>query len=464
MGKGKTTALIKNCNHSMYGKDSNRRFIIAVTLKTEIERIRNEVKCKTQNINGHKLEDLKKQIKNGENIVCTHSLFNMFDNEVVELIKNSSYAYDLYHDEQPITYTGTFGGTWKGNFSGKASGKTKVERAWNEELLARIGKDEIYSLFKAGILVRKNPWLDAKESFSEDVVRSREIILNQEYAFEKSKNVFQALYDFIKTHTLYGYGENESKDGETPTVLLSFTKIDLFNAFNEVWILSYLLKDSILDNYLKLSSVNQEDIKYYHVENNEFIFGYKFEYPSNLRRLNVCCENNNELDMKLTKGKYAEFKEEDFSNLYSCGRRLVRQLTNKEPSAKNCIVTTFSGYESKIKQGNKKYALKSFVPCNIKATNDYQDINIVLYFCDRHANPLLINFFKQVNIDFDEILFSLSEIVQLVWRSNIRVQESEKPVFVFIPNKRTRNIFNDWLIEGKNQEILKERNLPTIAE
>ena len=146
----------------MYGKDSNRRFIIAVTLKTEIERIRNEVKCKTQNINGHKLEDLKKQIKNGENIVCTHSLFNMFDNEVVELIKNSSYAYDLYHDEQPITYTGTFGGTWKGNFSGKASGKTKAERAWNEELLARIGKDEIYSLFKSGILVRKNPWLDAK--------------------------------------------------------------------------------------------------------------------------------------------------------------------------------------------------------------------------------------------------------------------------------------------------------------
>ena len=68
MGKGKTTALIKNCNHSMYGKDSNRRFIIAVTLKTEIERIRNEVKCKTQNINGHKLEDLKKQIKNGEKI------------------------------------------------------------------------------------------------------------------------------------------------------------------------------------------------------------------------------------------------------------------------------------------------------------------------------------------------------------------------------------------------------------
>ena len=75
-----------------------------------------------------------------------------------------------------------------------------------------------------------------------------------------------------------------------------------------------------------------------------------------------------------------------------------------------------------------------------------------------------MNFFKQVNIDFDEILFSLSEIVQLVWRSNIRVQESEKPVFVYIPNKRTRDIFNDWLIEGKNQEILKERNLPTISE
>lgn len=458
MGKGKTTSLIKECNKPKYGKDGQKRFIIAVTLKTEIERILAEVKevsCKTQRINGHKLEHLKEQIKKGENIVCTHSLFNMVDDEVIQLIKESKFSYDLYHDEQPITFTGIFGGTLEGNFSGKASGKTKEERAWNERFLAKIGEDEIYSLFKADILVRESNLTEKEISDFADNVHYKRIILNENYKIAK-KTIYKPLYEFMKTHTLYAYGDNKT-NAYIPTTLITFTKIDIFTAFSEVWVLSYLIKGSILENYLDLNLISREDIHYYHVENNEFIEGYKFEYPSNLVRLSIYNENNDNLDKTLHKVAYLGFKNKDFENLYASGRNFIRKMINQEPSAKNCIVTTFSGYENKIKQGRKKFANKCFVPCNIKATNDYQEITEIIYFCDRRVNPLLKQFLNQLNIPFDEKLFSLSEIVQLVWRSNIRVQESIKPVHVYIPNKRMRDIFSEWLVAGSNIEVKQSK-------
>ena len=461
MGKGKTTSLIKECNKPKYGKDGQKRFIIAVTLKTEIERILAEVKevsCKTQRINGHKLEHLKEQIKKGENIVCTHSLFNMIDDEVIQLIKESKFSYDLYHDEQPITFTGIFGGVSEGNFSGKASGKTKEERAWNERLLAKIGEDEIYSLFKAGILVRESNLTEKEVNDFTDSVCYKRIVLNKNHKIA-SKTIFKPFYEFMKAHTLYAYGDNNTNE-YIPTTLIAFTKIDVFTAFSEVWVLSYLIKDSILENYLKLNLINKEDIHYYHVQDNEFIEGYEYEYPSNLARLSIYNENNDNLDTALSKADYLKYKKEDFELLYSSSRNFVRKMTNKEPSIKNCIVTTFSGYEDKIKKGRKKFANKCFVPCNIKATNDYQEITEVIYLCDRYINPLLKQFLEQLNIRFNEKLFALSEIVQLVWRSNIRVQDSIKTVHVYIPNKRMRDIFSEWLVDGKNIEV-KQSNHST---
>ena len=65
----------------------------------------------------------------------------------------------------------------------------------------------------------------------------------------------------------------------------------------------------------------------------------------------------------------------------------------------------------------------------------------------------LINFFMQPDIKqfvdhyhirFDEDLFSLSTLLQWIWRSQIR---DGKPIQIYIPSERMRNLLKQWIGE-----------------
>jgi len=45
---------------------------------------------------------------------------------------------------------------------------------------------------------------------------------------------------------------------------------------------------------------------------------------------------------------------------------------------------------------------------------------------------------------FDQDKWALSEMVQFVWRSAIR---DEKPITLYVPSKRMRDLFINWLSE-----------------
>ena len=72
--------------------------------------------------------------------------------------------------------------------------------------------------------------------------------------------------------------------------------------------------------------------------------------------------------------------------------------------------------------------------------------NILIYLVDRYINPVLKNFInskcQKMNIEFDENLYSLSELIQWIWRSQIR---NSKPIYLYIASLRMFNLFNDWL-------------------
>jgi hypothetical protein len=63
-------------------------------------------------------------------------------------------------------------------------------------------------------------------------------------------------------------------------------------------------------------------------------------------------------------------------------------------------------------------------------------------------NPNLSHFFESKDIVFDNNLYALSELIQVIWRSNIRVADSTDKVYVYIPNRRMRELFKDWLAKG----------------
>ena len=102
MGAGKTSYAIQMMNEK-FGENSKKKFIYVTPFIDEVKRIKKEVTNRKflepdeKKGQGSKLRHLKKLIQDGENIVTTHSLFGMIDDEIEMLFK--SYDYVLILDE-----------------------------------------------------------------------------------------------------------------------------------------------------------------------------------------------------------------------------------------------------------------------------------------------------------------------------------------------------------------------------
>ena len=91
MGAGKSQSIINYINNS---KDS--KFLVITPYLDEVKRYRGWCpgkKFKTPSFNGgSKLDDIKKLIGRGENIISTHALFQKFDNELVDMCRATNYT------------------------------------------------------------------------------------------------------------------------------------------------------------------------------------------------------------------------------------------------------------------------------------------------------------------------------------------------------------------------------------
>ena len=96
MGAGKTSAIINLINDS----EDDEKFLVITPFLDEIKRYRsycNKKNFKTpaylkNNGKASKLNDLKRLIDKGENIISTHALFQKFDNELIDLCRAKNYT------------------------------------------------------------------------------------------------------------------------------------------------------------------------------------------------------------------------------------------------------------------------------------------------------------------------------------------------------------------------------------
>lgn len=90
------------------------------------------------------------------------------------------------------------------------------------------------------------------------------------------------------------------------------------------------------------------------------------------------------------------------------------------------------------------------MPINTKATNAYKDANVLIYLVNRFMNSHLYNFIKNycpTGDNFSEDLYSLSELIQWIWRSAIR---DNKQICIYIASERMLNILLKWLNASNN--------------
>jgi len=229
------------------------------------------------------------------------------------------------------------------------------------------------------------------------------------------------------------------------TALIWCFPIEIFKAFKEVYILTYMFDAQIQKYYYDFYGLEYDRLYVEHVNDTYRFTQNHTEYDYKISNVDIC--ENESLNIvgddfnALSVSWFTRKKLEE-------GRPMINLLKNnvcnyfkhikKSASAQN-MWTTFKHYKKMLQGGGYT---KGFVSVNARATNEYKHKQHLAYCANIFVNPVLVKFFAQRDIIIDEEKYALSELVQWVWRSAIR---DGKDISIYIPSSRMRNIFKNWL-------------------
>lgn len=397
MGAGKTSYLIQ-----MIKRNTENKYMFITPFLDEVDRI--ITSCKENKFsqptnkakNGSKLESLKKLVSKGKNVVSTHALFSIADEELIKLIKSQGYILILDEVMDVV--------------SSADIKKSDIEMLFNEN---KIKVEEPYN---------KVIWLDE----------------NYDGKFNNIKNM-------ANNNSLYYVNK---------TLMVWSLPVSIFDCFEEVFISTYMFDAQIQKYYYDYFEMEYE---YYHIERN--ISAYKivktisFDYDNEFKKkakgliniidnekLNAIGDSygNGKYETALSKTWYYKNKDNDLI------KTLKKNMSNFfrhycEDKSELNMWTTFNDYKQLLK--GKGYT-KGFIPCNSRATNQYSHKKNCAYVINRYLNPFYESFFIQRGITIDQDKYALSEMLQWIWRSAIR---NDEPINVYIPSERMRNLLVTFL-------------------
>lgn len=402
MGSGKSTMAINHIN-----THQNKKFLCIVPLLKECERY--EKKTNIDIIDpekwGSKWKHFRWLVENDKNIVTTHALIQKMDLDMLELLKSKDYSLMI---DECLDVLNTY----------KIS-KDDLKIIFNEKLV---------SLDDDGFLV----WNEDKKPY---------------------KGVYGDIKRLCSFKSLMGFKKDNSD--ELARILMWNFPVDFFRCFEESYIFTYLWDGSIQKSYFDIHGIQYE--KYMLDENRQLIPHNKtLEYEKRRETvdlINIYDGKFNNIGMKigksnpLSKSWYEDKRKKNiaiFNQLKRNTENYFRTVTNTK-SFHN-MYTVFKPYCKYIK--GEGYA-KGFVPCNARGTNEFREKKSLAYLVNFFMQPDIKQFIDHYHIDFDEDLFSLSALLQWIWRSQIR---DGQPIDIYIPSERMRELLKIWMVECKGLE------------
>lgn len=368
--------------------NNDKKFLYITPFLSEVDRIIKSCKAKNfhspQNF-GTKIEGLKQLLSNGENIVSTHSLFSKFDEETIDLTYLNDYILIL--DEVPDVVS--------------TLEITQYDLDTLMEKYTEVGNDN------------KLIWT-AEEYRGE---------------FEEYKRLCE-----LGCVSLYKQ--------KGATILLWMFPVTVFKAFKEVYLLTYLFDAQVQKYYYDFY-----DIEYNNLYVKDFeITTTKQEYDlSKYKDLINICEHDKlnkigDLDGSLSYSWFNRNKGVRNPLMMTMKNNCInyfRHISNT-PSKVN-LWTTFKEYRKYVRGDG--YSM-GFEHINMRASNKYIHKESVAYLANRYMNPIIKNFFTGRGVEVNEDLYALSELLQFIFRSQIRV---DKPINLYLPSQRMRDVLYDWL-------------------
>lgn len=385
MGAGKTSWAIQYINEH---PDDNVLYITPYIAETKriSKALNREIKCPKNRGEG-KLGDICNLLMLQEDIASTHALFLKLDADCKEAIKQGHYT--LFLDETIAAI---------------------------EPYTLAYKNDLDYLLHKNSIRINEDGFI---EWIDKDNLDTR----------------YNPIRILAQNHSLFYVNQK---------LLMWRYPPEIFRLFDKVYILTYMFDASILKYYFDLSKMKYE-IKSIVYKNGVYKVCdyYKPDLQRYKDRIHIYKNSdlNDSFPQKITALSSTWFKNPtNVSKIRILKNNIYNYFSHKEPAKSEEIMwTTFLDYRSKLK--GKGYS-NCFVSCNCRATNDYSETTHLCYCLNVYPHVGVTQFFLQHSIDIDQDRYALAELLQWIWRSNIR-QDGE--IWIYIPSKRMRKLLLDWL-------------------
>ncbi|MGG4042360.1 hypothetical protein [Bacillus smithii] len=383
MGAGKTTWALNLIENS----PTDQKFIYITPFLTEVERVIKTIKSRAfvQPTNavegGRKLNSLKKQIENGDNIAATHALFEMADDELIELLQTSNYTLIL---------------------------------------------DEVMDVIeKASVSPSDMRLLLDKEYIK--IVNNRVEWVAPEIEYEYGR--FDDIKLLAKAGNLFYHRDR---------FLIWAFPPQVFQAFDNVYVMTYLFNAQIQRYYFDLYGIEYE---FNSIKNGELAeYDRTADNRGELIKLIDLYEGDHnkhgEGRTAFSTGWLERKDAEELTKIQKSIESYVRRVAKAK--TKDVLWTTKQSVKPFL-QG-KGYT-KGFIPMTMRATNDYADRSVLVYAYNRFMNPFEKSFFQDNGVDVDEDLLAVSDLLQWIWRSRIRNGE---PIKLYLPSARMRSLLKAW--------------------
>lgn len=393
MGRGKTSAMINYVNSA----PESERFLFITPYLAEVDRIRDA--CADRHFvapseDCGKLNSIKLLLDEGYNIVSTHALFGMLDDDAIESVVK--HQYTLIMDEvapvlSPVAITPYDASVISKNY---------------------VTKDE-----------------DGLMSWSEPDYVGRLYIYKS----------------LIENSGVYYYNDY---------YWVKLISDELFLSFKDVYIMTYLFSDQIQRCYFDLKGIPYQR-KYVAGNSPEnYRLSDTFEPSPKMnfadlihvvdnKKLNSIGEEKNALSKNWYK------KHTDLPEMQTLKKNLYNFFQNitKSPSSRNlwttfCKDTIMEDAPDWRKMLSGGGYTKGFLSCNAKGTNKYRHKTALAYTVNIFPNVMVKNFLHKNGVPLDEGKYALSEMIQWIWRSAIR---DGKEITVYVPSSRMRRLLMNWI-------------------
>ena len=220
--------------------------------------------------------------------------------------------------------------------------------------------------------------------------------------------------------------------------------VDIFNYFEEVYILTYMFDCQVQRYYYDFHGIEYEK---YQIENWKIVKYDKTREHNQIIEIAKLIDVYDGKSNSIGDDKYSLSlswfeNDDDDKTLQGILRTNLSNWfnnTHRKTPAKYRLWTTFKDHKNALKY--KGYTNR-FISLNIRATNEYRETYILAYCTNRFVKPTLIQFFSKKEIYINQDEYALSVRLQWIWRSRIR---DGKPIHIYIPSKRMRDLLTQYL-------------------